>query len=419
MKIDPYKHKERYENWKKQVAKEINGEIKIIGEIDGISKFNSDLIIKYITDMERGINVARIGNRSFIRLNSLKQRIVFIVKEIEKLYKKNKITNITENEAISFFNNMRSGKLKRKDGKNYASVPDYVYVFKAFWHWYMRIEKRKGKTTEDITVYIDTNPIKESTFVYFTIEDMKRMAQRAKYEYKILMWFLFDSGIRAPTELMNIKISDLSRVENSDIYQLNIRDEISKTFGRKIKLLLCSKFLEEYVKEKGLKGDDYLFPIVPRVINQYLKRIAEKVFGRVKTDGGKYMTDLNMYDFRHSSCCYWLPRYKSESALKYRFGWKNNDMIHHYSKLLGMKDTIKEDDLIVDGEAKTMLENSLEKEKNARELLEENFNALQRQMQELQKKTEPNRILNALSRDEEFIELLKTKIKSYPTKQKA
>ena len=52
-----------------------------------------------------------------------------------------------------------------------------------------------------------------------------------------------------------------------------------------------------------------------------------------------------MYDFRHNSCCYWLPRYKSESALKYRFGWKKSDKIHYYSELLGMEDTIQKEDL--------------------------------------------------------------------------
>ena len=51
-----------------------------------------------------------------------------------------------------------------------------------------------------------------------------------------MMWFLFDTGIRAPTEMMNIKVSDLSLMENSNNYELNIRAAISKTFGRKIKL---------------------------------------------------------------------------------------------------------------------------------------------------------------------------------------
>lgn len=49
MRIDPYKHKERYENWKEKVS--VSGR-------EGISKNNSDIIIKYVTDMEHGLNVS-------------------------------------------------------------------------------------------------------------------------------------------------------------------------------------------------------------------------------------------------------------------------------------------------------------------------------------------------------------------------
>ncbi len=43
MKIDPYKHKERYLAWKEKVKE----------GIPNISKTNSLLIIKYVTDMEK------------------------------------------------------------------------------------------------------------------------------------------------------------------------------------------------------------------------------------------------------------------------------------------------------------------------------------------------------------------------------
>jgi len=69
MKIDPYKHKERYLNWKKEVEEK---------GISKISKTNSDLILKYVYDMEHGINVStknKKGSRSYIRLNTLRQRL--------------------------------------------------------------------------------------------------------------------------------------------------------------------------------------------------------------------------------------------------------------------------------------------------------------------------------------------------------
>jgi len=112
--------------------------------------------------------------------------------------------------------------------------------------------------------------------------------------------------------------------------------------------MICSELLKEYVQHKKLKMDDYLFPISPPSLNKYLKRLAMKLFGDEQSPAGSKCSELTMYDFRHCSCCYWLPRYKSESALKYRFGWKKSDKIHYYSELLGMKDTISEEDLLID-----------------------------------------------------------------------
>ena len=104
------------------------------------------------------------------------------------------------------------------------------------------------------------------------------------------------------------------------------------------------------------------------------------------TKGGKKINRVGMYDFRHSSSCYWIPRYKSESALKYRFGWKKDSMIHHYSKLLGMRDTIEEQDLTLNSEVKTKLERELEAERNKRNMIEEQVEAMGKLIKEKNKK---------------------------------
>jgi hypothetical protein len=87
-----------------------------------------------------------------------------------------------------------------------------------------------------------------------------------------------------------------------------------------------------------------------------------------------------MYDLRHASACYWLPRYKSESALKYRFGWKKSDRIHYYTELLGMRDTITADDLQL-GEEKTQMETRLAQTDAEKRRLEEELQALRDEMQ--------------------------------------
>lgn len=370
MKIDPYNNEIKYLKWKEKTK---TGIPKLNG-------YNSDIMLAYLNDMEIGINVGRgskKGARSFIRLKSLRDKLLFIFKKTTELYGINKITEIEEDKLHLFFSSMENGTIRKTNGEKYKAVVNYVKIFKAFWHWWMKVNRKKGIEIQDITQDLDTKQEKPD-WVYLTENEVKRLCDNAKYEYKILMMFLFDTGIRAPTELMNIRVSDFY----NDFKELNIREEISKTFGRRIKLMLCSELIKEYIKTKKLKTNDYVFSICPPVVNRYLKRLAVKIFGDNATEAGAKYSELTMYDFRHISCCYWLPRYKSESALKYRFGWKSSDKIHYYSELLGMKDTIQEDDMLVDV-TKTEIEKELEKTRKENNILNEKMSIMEDQMRKI------------------------------------
>ncbi len=363
MKIDPYKHKERYLSWKEKVR---NG-------ITGISKKNSDLILQYISDMENGLNVSVEsvkGPRSYVRLNNLKQRLIFLAKQFE-LHFNAALEEINEEQVVKFFNNMRNGTIRRIDGKQYRSIVDYINPFKAFWHWHMKINKKTHIEIPDITAYLDTSKSKPR-WVYLTEENVRQLCDHAKPAQRVLIMFMYDTGIRSPTELINVKVSDLF----DDFKKVHIREEIVKkgSFGRKINLMLCSNLLKQHITDNSLQPDDQLFGICPPVVNRYLKRLAKRVLGDGVSPAGEKYSNLTMYDFRHCSCCYWLPRYKSESALKYRFGWKKSDKIHYYSELLGMKDTISEEDMLVDL-TKTEIEKRLLKTEKENEILKEKQNA--------------------------------------------
>jgi len=371
MRIDPYKHEQRYKTWKEKVS---------VSGMPNLSKKNSDIIIQYVSDMEHGLNVSAVsvkGGRSFIRLNTIKEKMNFFAIKFEELYKLKDITQITEPQLILFFSKMQKGEIVRKDGKKYISVNYFVKVFKAFWHWYQTINRKQGKILLDITIDLDSRGTKPR-WVYLTEEQIKLLVNNSKFKYKVLIMFLFDSGIRSPTELVNIKVSDL--YENCK--ELMIREDTSKTFGRKIKLMLCSEYLKDYIRFEDLKNEDYLFSIKPQSVNKYLKRLAQRVLGDENSLAGDKYSNLTMYDFRHCSCCYWLPRYKSESALKYRFGWKKSDKIHYYSEMLGMKDTITEEDLLIDT-TKTELERDLINAKRRISILEENEKNNQNKLKEI------------------------------------
>jgi hypothetical protein len=387
MKIDPYKHKERYLNWKE----------KIKDGIPGISKANSNLILKYVFDMERGINIASgsiKGPRGFNRLNALKDRTIILSKKFKELYGLDSLTEIKEEQLIEFFYNIKNGVIKRNDGIDYKSTDTLCRIFKSFWHWWMKVNRKQGIDIKDITIDLDTSHEKPD-WVYLTEAEVKKLCDNSKYSYKVLIMFLFDTGIRSPTELMNVKVSDLYH----DFKELNIREETSKTFGRRIKLMLCSELIKEFVKTNNLSPEDYIFKTRPTVVNRYLKRLARRLFGDKKSPAGAKYSELTMYDFRHNACCYWLPRYKSESALKYRFGWKKSDKIHYYSELLGMKDTISEEDMLVDV-TKTEIEKRLEKSEKENQLVREDNDQMRMQLAKIMELT--NRMYTQMKINQEL-----------------
>src|SRR3989344_2584546 len=119
VRIDPYKHKEKYFKWK----------VKTDSQIPHISPQNAHVLKKYLSGMENGFNVAsstKKGARSFIRLNTLRTRIVFLMKHMENSYNITNILEVTESQICNFFADMRSGKIAKQDGSLYQSTKDFV-----------------------------------------------------------------------------------------------------------------------------------------------------------------------------------------------------------------------------------------------------------------------------------------------------
>jgi hypothetical protein len=55
-------------------------------------------------------------------------------------------------------------------------------------------------------------------------------------------------------------------------------------------------------------------------------------------------------------------------------------MVNYYTKFIGMRDTISQDDLLIDSEAKSKLEVELEQECKTRTLMEERLLAQEKQL---------------------------------------
>ncbi len=245
MKKDPANHEKKYKTWQDKIVKK--------GIIEGITKINSDTIIKYINDMQNGVNISNVsakGGRSYARLNNIRQRTIWFAKKFDEIYWLNEITKINEEQLLSFFTSMKNGNILREDGKVYGSVETYAKIFKAFWNWHIKSSKKNGDQIYNITDDLDTQQVKPK-WVYLSEEQVKKLCDNATFEYRVLFTFLLDTGVRSPSELVNIRVRDLY----NNYKELNIRDEVSKTFGRRIKLLFCHGLLKEYIPQKGLKPE--------------------------------------------------------------------------------------------------------------------------------------------------------------------
>ena len=160
MKIDPYNHKERYLKWKKSVK----------NQIPNISKENSEIILKYLNDMEIGVNISSVsvkGARGYNRLNTLKDKLIFFSKKFNTSFNLGCIREIKEEQLFQFFSDMEKGIIKRQDGNNFIGVHTYVKIFKAFWHWHQKIERKQGREIKDITLDLNTKANKPK-WVYLT-----------------------------------------------------------------------------------------------------------------------------------------------------------------------------------------------------------------------------------------------------------
>jgi len=123
IKRDPYNHEEKWNSW---IKKNDNG-------IHGISKRNSDIILEFLKDMEVGKNVSpfsRKGERSYIRLTTLADKMLFYARNFNK-----PLDKLTKNDVHKVFSDMQKGILKKIDGTKYIATGNYIKDFKCFWGW--------------------------------------------------------------------------------------------------------------------------------------------------------------------------------------------------------------------------------------------------------------------------------------------
>jgi hypothetical protein len=377
VEVDPINVRGRHFKWLENIR---NGKDEInYYSFKDLPNESSKYLTKYILDLNDGKNLTKgtkKGGRSVNHMFGCKTRVTKILKLLHSRTNR-KLFEFTQDDVISLFNDIREGRILTNKGNRFKSVGSYARLFIAFWHWLIRIKKKEEIEVDNIIEDLDTKDYHKPEWFYLTIKDVEKMADFAtNIYYKTLVYFLFDSGVRAPKELMNIRAKDITPVKNSELVYLQVRDDTSKTFGRKIKLMISSDHIKKHIEQNKLKPDDFLFTKSYTHTTRTVSRMAYKALGIGTAHKQKQCykvlirNGVTMYDFRHSSVCHYLPIYKSENQIKYRYGWRKAEMIHYYSEFLGMKDTISEDDMLLDT-TKTELEQKWQKEHQKVQILEE------------------------------------------------
>ena len=338
-----------------------------------------DLLEMFYSDWTLGMNRSPgspPGARAKRTIETFKTKLGFISRQLELRHGYKSLVEPSERELMELFQDMRDGKVLKRNGKPFVAPCDYARTYKTFYRWYQRVMRKKGIDVPDIISDLDCTDPKPG-FVYLNEKEFRRLANASNAHYRALLWFAYDSGIR-PEERVKIRVSDLSK----DCKVLNIREEIAKkrSHGRVIKLQLCSGFLQEYITINNLNHTDLLFPKKGPAATKYLKRLAGSLFGDRETLGRNKISQIKMYDIRHCSACYWAPRYKNANGMKFRFGWKKEEKIFYYSELLGMRDTIDDDDMLLDT-TKTDLEKSISKLGRENEIMKEKIEQTSQQTQ--------------------------------------
>ena len=381
MKQDVYGHQQRYERWKETIQKEGDPEL---------TKKNSDILIRYIFDMEVGANVSRLskkGGRSYPRLNNLRQRLAQIMRMLQERNVSD-ITKVSEKKITELFNDMRKGVIKTQKGQEYKSPQDYVKIFKSFWNWWIKINRKNSVKIPNITEDLDTSREEQPEFIYIEKKEfIETYLPFFSKEEQLILLFVYDSLIRSPTELKSLCVKDIFQKKNE--VWVNIPDEISKVMGRQLNLIYCGQEVLNYIKEKEKQPNDLLFEFNHIVLYRKMKKVARQIWGdRISHPKarGKFR-DITLYDLRHSGAIslrikiHENPEALSIDTLRERGGWKNYRMLDYYTKFIGLSGEIKKDKLLLE-EDKTNLEKELEKLKTDRN---DEIAAMKQQMKKLLK----------------------------------
>ena len=174
-KKDLFNHIRNFESWENSLTPEYIEE--------GMTKANSKLFVEYM------LFLGKRHSKGYAYRNLTKIRSIFKGLQISGV---NDISKIKEKQVNDYF----------EEWCKTHSI-DYVRRFVAFWNWNRKENRKKGIVIQEIEINaLDFNQnSKESIFVWFSKEEFDKIRTYFDEDKQTILLFIFDSIIRAPTEL--------------------------------------------------------------------------------------------------------------------------------------------------------------------------------------------------------------------------
>lgn len=289
-KIDIHHSQHSYE----RALKTLEADKKITPE-------NKRLILTFLHDCETGKTIKNKSRKKIgpKRCNRLLDMLKFVSNAIDKRFDK-----LTQDELEKFILDFEKDCFNKKNKKKFSTGTKHYYKigFRKFGKWM----KGKGLNDLDFSFMETYEEMKEVPAL--TRDEIERMISKTSITRdKALVMILFDSGARIE-EFLNIRLKHLTKKE--DYYMVRI--EFSKTKPRTISIPMCTKLLEEWLREHPEKNNPeaQLFPMSYDHVRLTIKRLAMKALNK----------HVPIHHLRHSSATYYCHKLKPYQ-LCYRYGW--------------------------------------------------------------------------------------------------
>jgi len=365
-------HEEIFESWKKDLTP------KYLEQ--GLTKENSRLFVGYIVDMSEGNNIPKSsklkGSRTPKTLNRVRSKMGAILRGLQNEGVKD-VSKVTQEELNRFFN-----KWKKEGHTN-----DYAKRFKAFWNWWTKLNLKKGIAIPDVCDELETTNKSESSFVWLKKEEFDKFRGYFDEYKQLLLLFAYETIVRSPSELEGLRVEDIE-IHGEEVW-VNIRDEISKTYGRRFNLVYSGDLIRKYIEGKDSK--EPLFKFSSPMINKEMQQIAFQLWKDKRSPSGELYCNITLYDLRHSGAIHFRQLFQktgqSLDSLRHRGGWTDLRMINYYTKFLGLDGHIQKEKLLLQ-EDKTRIEKEVSEIKEREKQYAKMFAHIKKEMEALKKEKE-------------------------------